>query len=73
MECNEKACKVIIVSDVNDRMYNHFEFLARVNVNAANITIYYQTKDIGSFIRLLAIKCLWMIYRIVGKMITRAS
>lgn len=36
MERNEKVYQVIIASDANDRMYDHFEFLARVSVNAAN-------------------------------------
>jgi plasmid stabilization system protein ParE len=36
MKCNEKAYQVIISSDVNGRMYSHFEFLARVSVTAAN-------------------------------------
>lgn len=40
---------------------------------SANTVIYYQVKGIGSFIRLLAIMCLWMIYRIAGKMMTRVS
>lgn len=36
MESNEKVYQVIIASGANDRMYDHFEFLARVSVNAAN-------------------------------------
>jgi plasmid stabilization system protein ParE len=36
MEDNEKVYQVIIASDANDRMYDHFEFLARVSVDAAN-------------------------------------
>lgn len=32
----EKVYQVIIASYVNDRMYEHFKFLARVSVNAAN-------------------------------------
>ncbi|RCX15452.1 ParE-like toxin of type II ParDE toxin-antitoxin system [Anaerobacterium chartisolvens] len=36
MESSEKVYQVIIASDANDRMYEHFEFLARVSVNAAN-------------------------------------
>lgn len=36
MEHNEKVYQVIIASGANDRMYDHFEFLARVSVNAAN-------------------------------------
>ena len=37
MEGNDKKLyQIIIASDANDRMYDHFEFLARVSVNAAN-------------------------------------
>jgi len=35
MESDEKVYQVIIASAANDRMYDHFEFLARVSVNAA--------------------------------------
>lgn len=105
MERDVKVYQVIIAANANDRMYDHFEFFARVNVNAANrlldgllkdirnlrtdpfrypvynrpylpvadTAIYCQTKGTESFIKLLAIKFLWMIYRIIGKMMTRAS
>jgi hypothetical protein len=46
MERNEKVYQVIIASDANDRMYNHFEFLARVSVNAANRLLDGLLKDI---------------------------
>lgn len=46
MECNEKVYQVIIASDANGRMYNHFEFLARVSVNAANRLLDELLKDI---------------------------
>ncbi|MDD3270695.1 MAG: type II toxin-antitoxin system RelE/ParE family toxin [Syntrophomonadaceae bacterium] len=36
MECNEKVYQVVIAPDANSRMYDHFEFLARVSVDAAN-------------------------------------
>ena len=36
MEYNRKEYQVIVSSEANDRLYDHFEFLARVNVNAAN-------------------------------------
>ncbi len=36
MKRDEKVYQVIIASDANDRMYDHFEFLARVSVDAAN-------------------------------------
>ena len=46
MERNEKVYQVIIASDANGRMYDHFEFLARVNVNAANRLLDGMLKDI---------------------------
>ena len=46
MECNEKVYQVIIASDANDRIYDHFEFLARVSVNAANKLLDGLLKDI---------------------------
>jgi plasmid stabilization system protein ParE len=46
MERNEKVYRVIIASDANGRMYEHFEFLARVNVNAANRLLDGLLKDI---------------------------
>lgn len=46
MERNEKAYQIIIASDANDKMYAHFEFLARVSVNAANKLLYGLLKDI---------------------------
>jgi len=36
MEHHEKVYQVIIESAVNDRLFDHFEFLARVSVNAAD-------------------------------------
>jgi hypothetical protein len=46
MECNERVCQVIIASDANGRMYDHFEFLARVSVDAANRLLDGLLKDI---------------------------
>ncbi|MEA4846838.1 MAG: type II toxin-antitoxin system RelE/ParE family toxin [Clostridiaceae bacterium] len=46
MERNEKVYQIIIASDANDRMYDHFEFLARVSVNAANRLLDGLLKDI---------------------------
>jgi hypothetical protein len=46
MECDKRAYQVIISSDVNGRMYDHFEFLARVSVNAANRLLDGLLKDI---------------------------
>lgn len=46
MECNDKVYQVIIASDANGRMYDHFEFLARVSVNAANRLLDGLLKDI---------------------------
>lgn len=48
MECNEKVYQIIIASDANGRMYDHFEFLARVSVNAANKLLDGLLKDIRS-------------------------
>ena len=39
MECNEKVYQVVIAPDANSRMYDHFDFLARVSVNAG-ISVY---------------------------------
>ena len=36
MEHEEKVYQVIVDPAANDRMYEHFEFLARVSVSAAN-------------------------------------
>lgn len=36
MERNETGYQVIVSSNANGRMYDHFEFLARVSVDAAN-------------------------------------
>lgn len=36
MEHNEKVYQVIIAPEANGRMYEHFEFLARVSADAAN-------------------------------------
>jgi len=36
MEYNRKDYHVIVSSEANDRLYEHFEFLARVNVHVAN-------------------------------------
>ena len=46
MERNEKVYQVIIASDANGRMYDHFEFLARVSVNAASRLLDELLKDI---------------------------
>jgi len=46
MKRNEKVYQVIIASDANDRMYDHFEFLARVSVNAAKRLLDGLLKDI---------------------------
>lgn len=46
MELNERAYQVIITPDMNNRMYDHFEFLARVNVDAANRLLDGLLKDI---------------------------
>lgn len=46
MERYEKVYQVIIASDANDRMFDHFEFLARVSVNAANRLLDGLLKDI---------------------------
>lgn len=46
MEHNEKVYLVIIASNANDKMYDHFEFLARVSVNAANKLLDGLLKDI---------------------------
>lgn len=46
MECDEKVYQVVIASDANDRLYDHFEFLARVSVNAANRFLDGLLKDI---------------------------
>lgn len=46
MECNEKVYQIIIASDANSRMYDHFELLARVSVNAANRLLDGLLKDI---------------------------
>ncbi len=47
MEQNERVYQVIIASDANDRMYDHFKFLARVSVNAANRLLDVLLKDIA--------------------------
>lgn len=46
MERNNKVYQVIIASEANNRMYDHFEFLARVSVNAANRLLDGLLKDI---------------------------
>ncbi|MBP7332156.1 MAG: type II toxin-antitoxin system RelE/ParE family toxin [Firmicutes bacterium] len=46
MERNEKVYQVIISSGANDRMFDHFESLARVNVDAANRLLDGLLKDI---------------------------
>jgi hypothetical protein len=46
MKYNEKVYQVIVASDANDRMYDHFEFLARDSVNAANKLLDGLLKDI---------------------------
>ena len=46
MERNNKVYQVIIASEANNRMYDHFEFLAHVSVNAANRLLDGLLKDI---------------------------
>jgi len=46
MESNGKEYQVIIASDANDRMYDHFEFLARASVTAANRLLVRLLEDI---------------------------
>lgn len=46
MERNEKVYQVIVAPEANDRMYEHFEFLARVSINAANELLGELIKDI---------------------------
>lgn len=46
MESDEKVYQVIIAAEANDRIYDHFEFLARVNVDAANRLLDGLLKDI---------------------------
>jgi len=48
MESNEKVYRVIIDPAANDRVAEHFEFLARVNENAANRLLDEILKDIHS-------------------------
>lgn len=36
MDANEKLYQIIIAPEANDRMYDHFNFLAQVNLDAAN-------------------------------------
>ena len=48
MERNNKAYQVIIASEANDRMYDHFEFLARVSIKAASRLLDGLLKDILS-------------------------
>lgn len=46
MARNENVYEVMIAPDANDRMYEHFEFLARVSVRAANRLLDELLKDI---------------------------
>jgi tRNA-(guanine-N1)-methyltransferase len=46
MERDEKGYQVIIASDANGRMYDHFEFLAHVSINAATRLLNGLLKDI---------------------------
>lgn len=46
MVCNEKVYQIIIATDANSKMHDHFEFLARVSVNAANRLLDGLLKDI---------------------------
>ena len=49
----EKIYRVIVDTAVNDRMYEHFEFLARVSTDAANRLLDSLVADIYSLERLL--------------------
>ncbi len=46
MGCDKKVYQLIISADANSRMFDHFEFLALVNVNAANRLLDRLLKDI---------------------------
>ncbi|CAA7601885.1 ParE toxin of type II toxin-antitoxin system, parDE [Acididesulfobacillus acetoxydans] len=46
MERNERVYPVVIAPDAKDRMYDHFEFLARLSINAANGLLDALLKDI---------------------------
>ncbi len=46
MELDKKVYQVIIASDANEKMYDHFEFLARVSIDAANRLLDGLLKDI---------------------------
>jgi len=46
---DEKAYQITIASDAHDRMYDHFEFLARVSVNAAHRLLEGLLQDIRKF------------------------
>jgi hypothetical protein len=46
MENDDKGYQILIASDANDRMFNHFEFLARVSAHAANRLLDGLIKDI---------------------------
>jgi len=52
MENEEKVYQVIIDPAANDRMYEHFEFLARVSVTAANNLLAGLLSDINSLKKL---------------------
>ena len=48
----EKVYQIIIDPAANDRMYEHFEFLARVSVTAANKLLNGLLSDINSLEKL---------------------
>jgi len=52
MEADEFVYNVIIAPAASDRMYDHFEFLARVNEMAARKLLDGLTKDINSLERM---------------------
>jgi len=52
MRNEEKTFQVIIDPAANDRMFEHFEFLARVNVSAANKLLTKLLSDIQSLEKL---------------------
>ena len=45
---DEKIYRIIINPAVNDKMYSHFEFLARVSIDAANNLLDILLSDINS-------------------------
>ena len=49
MEYNRREYQVIVSSEANDKLYDHFEFLARVSVNAAHRLLEGLLQDIRKF------------------------